>query len=497
MIRKGTPLLLVACAATAACTTVENQTISHAYKESYAQPKSCAGQKSCITTVAGTGVQAYGDDNVVGWKSDLNFPQDAVVGPGGVIYYIDWNDHRIRKLDATSGITTTVVGSGKIGDVGKGEIPTDAALNHPTGITFDKAGVLWIAAWHNSKIKKVDPAKNILEEFAGTGGRAFGGDGGPAAKAVFDLPSALDFDDAGDMYIADQSNQRIRKVDMKAGTISTVVGSRWVTDTLEKAGKPLLLPANAQWPQNADGTPAPGAKTLPAVTYGTFQCKNGGIGPGHVDALAPWGVDLPTPSTNSVCQFDLTQPDFCKKATDGTPAKLNLPAPDLCGGFGGDGGPALAAYLAGPKLQFSYPASRLVIRKNKMFIADTYNNRIRMVDLSAAPPTIDTVAGDGTAGYAGDGGDAKAAQLNGPTDVDQLPDGTLLIADKDNHCIRAVRDGKISTFAGQCGKQGFAGDGGAAEQAKFNQPFGIGVGPDGTVYVADTWNQRLRAITPK
>ena len=476
--------LALACALAfaPACTTTNTETVAKDYTVAapVTQPPSCAGQKGCITTVVGTGYHAFGADNVPGWQSDLEYPQDAAVAPNGMLFYIDWNCHRIRSLDFTTGLTTTVVGSGLIGDVGKGEIPTDAALNHPTGIAFDAAGVLWIAAWHNSKIKKVDLTTNILQEFAGTGGRAFGGDSGPAAKAVFDLPSSVDFDANGDMFISDQSNQRIRKIDMKTTTISTVVGSRWVTDTGRKSGTPLKLP---------DGK-----------TFGTFACKFGGTGQGHEDALVPWAVDLSPASTASVCQYDATQADLCKKAPDGTPTKLNLPAPDLCGGYDpkDDGGPALTAYLAGPKLQFSYPASRMVIRHGKMYIADTYNHRIRMVDLSTgATPTIQTVVGNGTAGYSGDGGDALVAELNGPTDVDVMADGSILIADKDNHCIRIVTGGKISTFAGTCGTKGFGGDGGPAEKSLLHEPFGIGIGPDGTVYIADTLNDRVRAVTPK
>ena len=470
--------LLLAAGCTTTTTETNETVVSHAYSAPVSQPASCAGQKACITTLAGTGYHAVGKDDVLGWQSDLEYPQDVTVAPSGVLYYIDWNCHRVRALDFATGMTKTVVGSGVIGDVGKGEIPTDAALNHPTGITFDAAGVLWIAAWHNSKIKKVDPAKNVLEEFAGTGGRGFGGDGGPAAKAVFDLPSSLDFDAAGNIYVSDQSNQRIRKIDGKTLTVSTFAGSRWVTDNGRKTGAPLKL---------ADGT-----------TYGTFACKFGGTGQGHEDALVPWAVDLTPPSPTSVCQYDANQPDKCRKL-DGAPVKLNLPAADLCGGYdpNDEGGPALTSYLAGPKLQFSYPANRLVIRQEKLYIADTYNHRIRMVDLAAtATPTMVTVVGNGTAGYTGDGDDALKAQLNGPTDVDVTADGAILIADKDNHCIRIVRDGKISTFAGTCGKKGFGGDGGPATKSLLHEPFGLGIGKDGSVYIADTLNDRVRVVSP-
>ncbi len=105
----------------------------------------------------------------------------------------------------------------------------------------------------------------------------------------------------------------------------------------------------------------------------------------------------------------------------------------------------------------------MVIRKGAMYIADTYNHRIRKVDMASG--IITTIAGNGQKGYGGDGGDALQAMLAGPTDVDLLPDGTLIIADKDNQCLRAVKDGKISTYAGQCGKKGYGGDGGDALKA--------------------------------
>jgi sugar lactone lactonase YvrE len=444
----------------------------HDDKRTFVEPPSCKGKAGCITTVAGTGAQALGKDNVLSWQSDMSMPQDAALAPNGDLYYIDWNNHRVRRHDFATGITTSLVGSGTIGNQGGGEIGTDAALNHPTNIEFDAKGVMWIAAWHNSMIKRFDG--QFLEDYAGTGDRTFGGDGGQAKVAKFDLPSSVAFDDQGDLYFSDQSNQRVRKITLATGIVSTVVGSRWVTDTGAKEGKPLKL---------ADGT-----------TYGSFRCANGGIGPGHDAELAPWAVDLPGLATAEVCRFDAGQPDKCARK-NGAPVVLKLPAPDVCGGFGGDGGPALNAQLAGPKLQFSYPASRIVIRKGAMYIADTYNHRIRKVDMASG--VITTVAGSGQKGYSGDGGDALQAALNGPTDVDLLPDGALVIADKDNQCLRAVKNGKISTYAGQCGKKGYGGDGSDALTALFNEPYGFGVGPDGTVYLADTMNQRIRSISTR
>jgi len=126
-------------------------------------------------------------------------------------------------------------------------------------------------------------------------------------------------------------------------------------------------------------------------------------------------------------------------------------------------------------------------------VADTENQRIRRIDLTAQ--TIETVVGDGTAGFGGDGGPATAAQLNYPRDIEFGPDGRLFIADTDNHRIRAVdlTTGIIQTVAGN-GDPGYAGDGGSALQASFHRPFGLGVDAVGDVYVADTFNNRVRRV---
>lgn len=420
-------------------------------------PATCVGKGGCITTVVGTGDAARGDEDVTGWKSELYWAMDAMVGPDGKVYYIDWNNHRIRTWDPKTELTRTVIGANILGDKGSGEIPTSASLNHPTGITFDKQGRLWIAAWHNSKLKRIDPTKNILEDVCGTGARAFGGDGvvGGAKKAKLDLPSSVAFDSQGNVYFSDQANQRIRKVDT-ADTVTTVVGDHWVTDDDTAKGAPSV---------DADG---------------------------HF-----LGCDTKPIATKDKCTWDAGAADHCAKDADGKAIAYTaspLPAYSLCGKFGGDGGPGLKAFINGSKGQNGFPSVKMVIDKNDvMYIADTGNHRIRRLDLKTG--IIDTVAGVGTPGFSGDGGDAKAAELTQPTDVEVMADGALLVADMGNHCLRIVKDGKIATFAGQCGKHGDTGDGGPAKSALLYYPYGVGVGPDGTVYVADTYNHRLRVIT--
>ena len=415
------------------------------------EPPSCAGKSGCITTIIGTGRAMSGKNDVLGWKSDLYSPQDATTGPDGKLYYIDWNNHRIRVWDPVSHLTTTVAGTGELGDLGNGGPALSAQFNHPTGIIFDAQGRLVIAAWHNSRIKRVDFTTGILEDTCGTGARAYAGDGvvGGAKTCKLDLPAAVAFDSQGNTYISDQANQRIRKVDA-SDTITTVVGDLWFVDA---DGKPLV---------DKDGN---------------FVDFKGNI-------LA----------TKDKMQVDGNGAELRDASGKPAPYTGPIPIPDLNGGYAGDGGPAKVARIQNPKTQSAVPAARIVIDKNdQLYLADTGNNAIRKVDLKTG--IITTIAGTGAAGYAGDGGDATKALLNNPTDVDLLPDGGLLIADKENDCIRVVRDGKISTFAGMCGVSGFAGDGGLAVKAKLQRPYGVSVGPGGEVYVADTHNHRIRMVT--
>jgi hypothetical protein len=161
--------------------------------------------------------------------------------------------------------------------------------------------------------------------------------------------------------------------------------------------------------------------------------------------------------------------------------------------YGGDDGPALEARFAQPVGQSADPAGRIGFDADgNLFIADTGNHRIRKIDRDGI---ITTVAGNGEAGHDGDGGPALLASLDNPVDVAVGADGSLYIADTYNHCIRSVSpDGIIDTFAGECGRHGFAGDGQAPDRALFNRPYGIALDAHDNLYVADTYNHRIRLI---
>jgi sugar lactone lactonase YvrE len=161
-------------------------------------------------------------------------------------------------------------------------------------------------------------------------------------------------------------------------------------------------------------------------------------------------------------------------------------------GYAGDGGPAAEAQLNSPKGQAAAPAGRIDLDANdRIIIADTANHVIRLVDNDG---TIRTIAGNNTAGYSGDGGPATSAQLNTPSDVAVGPDGSIYVADTMNHAVRKIDPaGIITTFAGT-GVRGFGGDGGPPEEAQLDRPYGVFAAANGDVYIADTHNQRVRLV---
>jgi sugar lactone lactonase YvrE len=350
---------------------------------------SCERAPGAICTFAGTGKAGLGAEREPATQTELYLPQDVATGPDGNIYLVDWNNHRIRVVEA-DGRTRTVIGSGELGDAPDGSA-LDVPLNHPTHVVFDGMGRLVLSAWHNSRVMRMEPSTGMLESICGTGKRGFGGDGGPASAAILDLPVNTAFANDGSMYISDQANQRIRKVGPD-DIIRTVVGSGQV-------------------------------------------------------------------------------------------------------GFGGDGGPATEAMLQAPMGQAASPSGKIAVASDgTLFIADSGNNRVRKV---GADGIIHTIAGTGGAGYSGDGGRATDAMLSRPTDLALDASGNLYIADTDNSCIRKVdTEGAITTFAGRCGDPGSAGDGERAVNAQLSRPFGLEVAPDGTLYIADTFNHRVRVVYP-
>ena len=310
----------------------------------------------------------------------------------------------------------------------------------PYDVALDGAGNLYIAQVSYRRIRKVDTA-GVITTVAGSGARGFGGDGGPATEAMLGFPFGVAVDGAGNLYIADRDNDRIRKVDA-AGVISTVAG-------------------NGLLGNSGDGGPATEARlnNLSDVT---------------VDGLG----NLYVASNHCIRRVDAA-------GIITTVAGQNA-RPGHGGGRGGDGGAATAA-------QLYYPASVAVDGVGNLYIADRGNNRIRKVDRAGV---ITTVAGSGARGFGGDGGPATAAQLDWPRGVALDGLGNLYIADRDNQRIRKVDTaGVITTVAGSSTTGGFGGDGGPAVAAQLNRPYGVAPDGAGNLYIADTSNNRIRRVS--
>ena len=331
----------------------------------------------------------------------------------------------------------TIVGTGELGD-GQDGYGGEVSLNHPTHIAFDPEGRMLLSAWHNSKIMRWDPQTDMLTTLCGDGRREYGGDGGPADKAILDLPVATALDHEGRMLIMDQANQRIRRVNLD-NTIDTVVGP------------------------NKDFEPVPAGLVR--------KCSENAM-----------GVE--------VCKL------CTEKEQDDPMCASRKPQ-----GFAGDGGPGTEAAIYQPFGQQAPPAGRMEMGPDDtLYFCDSGNHRIRALD---AEGNVRTVAGSGPdhydpsepGGYDGDGGPATEAKLKQPTDVTVAESGNLYIADTHNSCVRKVDgEGIITTVAGQCGKRGSDGNGGPADEALLNRPYGVALDEEGNLYIADTHNHVIRVV---
>ena len=387
-----------------------------------------------ITTYAGTGVAGWSGDGGAATLAKISTPQGLCVDGAGNLFIVMSGDQRVRKVDA-SGIITTIAGIGSPGSGGDGSAATLANLNFPEAVAVDRAGNVYIADKNNYKIRKINTS-GIISTFAGTGTAGFTGDGTPATSARIDDPWSVRVDTAtGKVYITDGVNFRIRRVDA-SGIITTVAG-------------------NGSGTYGGDGGPAT------AAGFGAYDCIVDGSG----------NLLIADAYSNRI-----------RKVNSSTNIISTIVGP---GNYGGDGGQASAATL------FS-PAATASDGSGNLYIADMKNNCVRKINTAGI---ISTIVGTGSAGYGGDGGMASSATLNNPMAVAVDRSGNVYVSDMMNHAIRKVdiSTGLIKTIGGT-GTAGYGGDGGMATSARLNMPNGIRVDTGGNVYVADMNNNRIRKI---
>ncbi len=330
-----------------------------------------------ITTVAGTGVAGYDEEQELAASAQLNNPWGLALDGSGNLFIADQVNNRVRRVSA-DGKISTVAGGGAAAPAQDGDAATAAVINRPCGVAVDGAGNLYISATADQRIRKVTPAGAIY--FVAGNGLAGFVDNDDALQGQLNRPIGIALDRAGNLYIADSHNHRIRKL-------------------------------------GADG-------------------------------------------------------------------KLTTVAGNGTAGRAGNGGSAL-------KAQLNYPQGVTVTDAGELYIADTFNGQIRKVDANGI---ITLVAGVGTNGYFGDGGPAIQAGLDYPKSVAVDGAGNVFVVDSFSGRIRLITsDGVIRTIAGN-GTYGDGGDGGAATRAALKFPSGLALAPGGAIYVSDTQNSRVRLL---
>ena len=336
-----------------------------------------------ITTAVGTGEKGFAGDGGPAKEALLNGPFDIAFDDAGNLYFSDTFNNRIRRVDARSGVISTIAGNGHAGYGGDDGPATAAALNEPYGIVVDHAGNLCIADRLNRRIRRVDAASGIITSVAGTGEAAYSGDGGPAARAGLAEPNGLAFDAAErHLYITDVADNRVRVIDLATGRIATFAG----TGAAEHTGD--------------------GGKASDAGTFGARAVKVAKDGTVYI--LERQGSSL--------------------RAVDPATGVIRTIAGTTARGYAGDGGPALDAVFDAPK-------EMALERDGSLLIVDTENHAIRRIDRGTG--IVSNLAG-GHKGSGGDGGPATAAGLDRPHGAVVGPDGAIYIGDTNNHRIRKL-----------------------------------------------------------
>jgi len=455
-----------------------------------------------ITTVAGS-ISAYPGDGVPATSVSLSYPSGVALDAAGNLYIAENN--RIRKVSPL-GIISTVAGSGTYGFGGDGGPATSALLQcYPGSLTVDAAGNLYIADAGNNRIRSVSPS-GIISTVAG-GGSAYPGDGGPATKSALSGPVSIAVDAAGSLYIADQYNQRVRKVDL-SGVISTVAGNgayKFAGDggpaTSASLNQPWSVAVDAtgslyiadQYNQRVRLVSSSGAISTVAGSGARGFSGDGGAATSAwlncpTGAVADAAGNLYIADRYNARIRKVSPPGTISTAAGGGP--WSPPPGDsysLYGGGGsGDGGPATSAAIR-------EPVAAALDAAGNLYIAERDDSLIRKVDPAGI---ISTVAGNRKASSPGDGGPATRAHLYSPTGVTIDTAGNLYIADSGHNLIRKVSPaGIISTVAGN-GRYGFSGDGGPATSASLANPTGIALDATGSLYIADSYNNRIRKLSP-
>lgn len=450
-----------------------------------------------ISTYAGvTGKSGSGGDGGPATAANMKNPGGLVFDSSGNLYISDVTNSVVRMVSATNHTISTVAGhSGQLGNSGDGGPAGAGLFSYPCGLAMDAAGNLYIADNSNYEIRKVTPGPNrIISTVAGNGTFGYSGDGGAATAAQLSYPGGVAVDSSGTLYIADTSNSRIRLV--RGGTISEFAGADHAQGDGGKASAALLyFPQGIAW--DAKGN-------LYIADYENNKVRK--VTPdGNISTIAGTGSFVPSGDGGQAIAAGVKQPAAVAVDSAGNVfvATINqvrmidvngiISSVVNAGGNGGFSGDGQAATTA----QLNTPVGLALDSSDNLYIADTYNHRIRKVSAGI----ISTVAGSGpvypkNGSFGGDGGLAVSANLSYPYGVALDKSGNLLIADTQNQRLRLVdaKSGKISTIAGSSTTPGFSGDLGPATAARLHTPISLSTDGAGNIYFSDAANHVIRVV---
>jgi streptogramin lyase len=341
--------------------------------------------ETIITTIGGTGKTAdAGSDSSLGSETNVGQPFGVEIGPEGALYVTEVQNHRVRRLDLKSGTITSVAGNGKQGYAGDGGPASEASLNEPYEVRFDAAGNMFFVEMQNHLIRRVDRKTGVISTVAGTGKAGYGGDGGPATEALFSSPHSIAFDGTGLLYVADIGNHRIRRIDLKANKIESIAGNgekKLAVEGQRAAGNPLLGPralaidGDTLWIALREGHSVWRMSLKEGVLHrvaGTGKSGYSGDGQAALEATfnGPKGIAVGPDN----CVYVVDTENQAIRRIDPKSGKISTVAGSgpQHRGAAGDGGPAT-------KGELNRPHGICVGPNGTIYIGDSENHRVRKV----------------------------------------------------------------------------------------------------------------------